>query len=239
MRKTKVFGLQSTKEVRDQLIDLLTERMRHHKDKFISPTIYHELRGLEVKKNGKVEHSDLTHDDQIFSFLMAMYVWYEGKNLRENFGIEKFGIKTEESVDDVVDLTGSEDFGDITEQIAYVNRDDQDKFESQVMELQKAKGMMLSEFVAKQQKAEQEQLRIMLQNPAIKQAYANKFNIPVDAVSTENMEEGLGNESKLPDSLFTDFNKDESQFDRNSVYRTMGHSGYHPLQGFGEDDSLQ
>ena len=76
--KTKVFGIHSTSAVRDNLIELLKERMRLHKDKFISPTIYQELRGLEVKRNGKVEHSDLTHDDQIFSYIMAMYVWYEG-----------------------------------------------------------------------------------------------------------------------------------------------------------------
>ena len=72
---TKVYGLQSTNEVRNELIELLKERMNLHKDKFISPTIYNELRGLEVKKNGKVEHSALGHDDQIFSYLMAIYVW--------------------------------------------------------------------------------------------------------------------------------------------------------------------
>ena len=96
LRKTKVFGLHSTKEVRDQLIELLMERVRHHKDKFISPTLYEEMRGLEVTKNGRVDHSELTHDDQIFSYLLGLYIWYYGKNLRENFGIEKFGIKTEE-----------------------------------------------------------------------------------------------------------------------------------------------
>ena len=100
-RKTKVYGLYSNNDVRDNLIEILKERVRYHKDKFISPSIYEEMRGLEVKKNGKVEHSDLTHDDQIFSYLMALYVWYEGKNLREVFGIEKSGIKTEEDVDDI------------------------------------------------------------------------------------------------------------------------------------------
>ena len=92
----------SNNDVRDNLIEILKERVRYHKDKFISPSIYEEMRGLEVKKNGKVEHSDLTHDDQIFSYLMALYVWYEGKNLREVFGIEKSGIKTEEDVDDIM-----------------------------------------------------------------------------------------------------------------------------------------
>jgi hypothetical protein len=243
MRKTKVYGTNSNKEVRDQLIDLLTERMRHHKDKFISPTIYNELRGLEVKKNGKVEHSDLTHDDQIFSFLMAMYVWYEGKNLRENFGIEKFGIKTEESIDDIVDLAGAEDFGDITKQIGYATRDDQDKFEAQLADMEKAKGMMLGEYVEQQRKAESERLHIMLQNPAIKQAYANKYGVPVDSVTADedDVSGGLGGQDKIPDSLFTDFNKDESQWGKDSVYFTLNPNNL--VQGrhdsMDENESLQ
>ena len=36
---TRVYGLQSSLEVRNGLIELLRERMNYHKDKFISPTI--------------------------------------------------------------------------------------------------------------------------------------------------------------------------------------------------------
>ena len=199
-RKTKVFGLHSTHEIRDTLIELLSERMRYHKDKFVSPTIYNELRGLEVKRNGKIEHSDLTHDDQIFSYLMAMYVWYEGKNLRENFGIEKFGIKTEESVDDIIDLRATEELGDITEQIAFANKSDHNKFEEEIKELQKAKGLLYSEYVMKQKKAEEEQLKVMLSNPRIRDAYSKKYGISMEVVQQE-YGGGFMHET-LPDSLF-------------------------------------
>jgi hypothetical protein len=50
---------------------------------------------MVVKKSGKVEHSDNSHDDQVFSYLMALYVWYDGKNLAENFRIIKNTIKTD------------------------------------------------------------------------------------------------------------------------------------------------
>ena len=40
--RTKVFGLNSTKEVRKLLIDILIERVENHKDKIISPIIYND-----------------------------------------------------------------------------------------------------------------------------------------------------------------------------------------------------
>ena len=45
-----------------------------HKDKFIAPILHHEMESMEVKKNGKVEHSQNSHDDQVFSYLMALVV---------------------------------------------------------------------------------------------------------------------------------------------------------------------
>lgn len=94
-RKVKVYGLDSTKDVRARLIEILQERAMYHKDKFIAPILWDEMRSMEVKKNGKVEHSDKTHDDNVFSYLMALYVWYDGKNLVENFGIRKNTLKTD------------------------------------------------------------------------------------------------------------------------------------------------
>ena len=68
-QKTKVYGSDSTKAERESLMEILRERVEYHKDKIISPIIYEELCGLEVKKNGKIEHSSNTHDDQVFSWL--------------------------------------------------------------------------------------------------------------------------------------------------------------------------
>ena len=90
----RVFGLDSSKNVRELLIGLLRERMEHHKDKFNSKLLYNEFLGLEVKRDGKVDHSSNTHDDLTFSYLMALYVWYEGKDLKERYGITKQTLKT-------------------------------------------------------------------------------------------------------------------------------------------------
>ena len=98
-RRVKVYGLDSTKNVRARLIEILMERVMYHKDKFVAPILHEEMKAMQVKKNGKVEHSDQTHDDQVFSYLMALYVWYEGHNLMENFGIRKSVLKTDADED--------------------------------------------------------------------------------------------------------------------------------------------
>lgn len=94
-QKVRVYGLDSTRDVRARLIEILQERVRYHKDKFVAPIILDEMKHMVVKKSGKVEHSENSHDDQVFSYLMALYVWYDGKNLAENFHIVKNTIKTD------------------------------------------------------------------------------------------------------------------------------------------------
>lgn len=78
------------------MIELLYDRVEYHKDKIIAPILLAEMRAMEVKKNGKVEHSSTTHDDQVFSWLMALYVWYDGENLAERYGLKKNILKTDE-----------------------------------------------------------------------------------------------------------------------------------------------
>ena len=102
-QKCKVYGFDETKNSRDLLMQILRERVDNHKSKFLSPKILAELRTLEYKKNGRIEHTAQGHDDQIFSYLMAMYVWYEGKELTERFGLQKVTIHTDEDDEDESD----------------------------------------------------------------------------------------------------------------------------------------
>lgn len=111
-KKVKEFGFTETKNSRELLMGILRDRMDNHKAKFISPIIYNELCTLEVKKNGKIEHSANAHDDQIFSYLMALYVWYEGKDLMERYGLQKGTIHTDE--DETVEEGLGENYEDIS-----------------------------------------------------------------------------------------------------------------------------
>ena len=227
---TKVYGLNSSHTVRNGLIELLRERMTYHKDKFISPTIYQELRGLEVKRNGKVEHSDLTHDDQIFSYLMALYVWYNGKNLRETYGIEKNVLQTEDSVDDIIELEGSGEVANMTPVIEKVNRlenSEYSKLEQSIAELKKNQGIMFSDFMKAQRKHDEDMLKVFLMNPVNRQAYANTYKIEVDSIA---LDDGTNytdprNSNGLPDSLFNDFYKDDDELSTNSIYNSMNSTG--------------
>lgn len=136
-QRIRVYGLDSTKDIRARLIEILQERVRYHKDKFIAPIILDEMKHMVVKKSGKVEHSDNSHDDQVFSYLMALYVWYDGKNLAENFHIMKNTIKTDadeelldneiddnienvESVDNIDGLGYSDNTDDILETLEFI-----------------------------------------------------------------------------------------------------------------------
>lgn len=242
-RKTKVYGLTSTNNVRDLLIEILRERVTYHKDKFISPSIYQEMRGLEVKRNGKIEHSALTHDDQIFSYLVGLYVWYEGKNLRELFGIEKSSIKTEDDIDEILDMGIDENMTDITQEIEYINRSDDDRgteVQKQMGEMQKAVDTLFGEYMMKQRKQETALLREMLQNPVVREAYARKYKINPDDVSIDDEYSMASNNNNLPTSVFLDFNKDEEEMSQSSIYNLMN-AGERDLyyENNREDNGLQ
>lgn len=242
-RKTKVYGLTSTNNVRDLLIEILRERVTYHKDKFISPSIYQEMRGLEVKRNGKIEHSALTHDDQIFSYLVGLYVWYEGKNLRELFGIEKSSIKTEDDIDEILDMGIDENMTDITQEIEYINRSDDDRgneVQKQMGEMQKAVDTLFGDYMMKQRKQETALLREMLQNPVVREAYARKYKINPDDVSIDDEYSMASNNNNLPTSVFLDFNKDEDEMSQSSIYNLMN-AGERDLyyENNKEDNGLQ
>ena len=200
---TKVFGLDSTKGVRELLMEILKERMDNHKDKFVSKRLYDEFLGLEVKRNGKIEHSTNTHDDLTFSYLMALYVWYEGKNLKEAFGINKTVLKTDEDVDDIV-FDAAVETVEIYEETIQLQKDlaKDDPSELSPMDklkdAQRAIGMTYQEWIKAEDAKEKEALETALQDPQFLKAYAYKYNLTKEDVDLiRNQQDG-----KLPDQAF-------------------------------------
>lgn len=200
---TKVFGLDSTKGVRELLMEILKERMDNHKDKFVSKRLYDEFLGLEVKRNGKIEHSTNTHDDLTFSYLMALYVWYEGKNLKEAFGINKTVLKTDEDVDDIV-FDAAVETVEIYEETIQLQKDlaKDDPTELSPMDklkqAQRAIGMTYQEWIKAEDAKEKEALETALQDPQFLKAYAYKYNLTKEDVDLiRNQQDG-----KLPNQAF-------------------------------------
>lgn len=200
---TKVFGLDSTKGVRELLMEILKERMDNHKDKFVSKRLYDEFLGLEVKRNGKIEHSTNTHDDLTFSYLMALYVWYEGKNLKEAFGINKTVLKTDEDIDDIV-FDAAVETVEIYEETIQLQKDlaKDDPSELSPMDklkdAQRAIGMTYQEWIKAEDAKEKEALETALQDPQFLKAYAYKYNLTKEDVDLiRNQQDG-----KLPNQAF-------------------------------------
>lgn len=199
--RTKVYGLNSNKEIRRLLIDILMERVENHKDKIISPIIYNELLGMEIKRNGKVEHSNATHDDQVFSMLMALYVWYEGVNLSERFGLRKVSIKTDEDVDEQLDYY-NDDTIDIVGEFNQGTEIDEE-IEHDLQSAIKAGGIPLNEFLEKRRLEEAAQLKALIATPIGEKAYRQQYNIP-DNVPISNYVDN-GGMATIPDSVFLGF----------------------------------
>ena len=214
---TKVFGLDSTKGVRELLMEILKERMDNHKDKFVSKRLYDEFLGLEVKRNGKIEHSTNTHDDLTFSYLMALYVWYEGKNLKEAFGINKTVLKTDEDVDDIV-FDAAVETVEIYEETIQLQKDlaKDDPSELSPMdklkEAQRAIGMTYQEWIKAEDAKEKEALETALQDPQFLKAYAYKYNLTKEDVDLiRNQQDG-----KLPDQAFISLYSNDTPTNNNS-----------------------
>ena len=210
--KVRVYGLDSTKAVRADLIDLLYERVRYHKDKFISPIIHHEMETMEVKKRtGKVEHADGAHDDQVFSYLMAMYVLYNGTNLMENWGIQRNTIKTDEDKEFEESLIES-DMNSMEKLDAEVfevdvNEDptEEDRKTKEFFE-KNAKIKSHDQFVKEQEANERKLFADLLEtDPNARKAYDTQYNL---VSSASNIGVGL---TTLPDSAFLDEENPEAQ----------------------------
>lgn len=196
-QKTKVFGSDSTKAERDQLIEILRDRVEYHKDKIISPTIYEELCGLEVKKNGKVEHSSNTHDDQVFSWLWALYVYYCGGDLMNNWGITKRTLKTDADLEEAVvdiheDKTAIQDI-DIT---------DNDEINEQLKILESGSGRQSYEdWMQSEMKKDEESLNRLISNKAVQKSLSDRYHMIVPQAN-QSIE-------TIPTEVFLNFNIDD------------------------------
>lgn len=216
--RTKVFGVINSHETRKDLIDILIDRVEMHKDKIISPIIYNELLGMELKRNGRIEHSAATHDDQVFSMLMALYVWYNGTNLTERYGLRKTTIRTDEDIDEAMDFFNPE----TTEIMGEFNVSTKEMAPDIVQTIEDLKGEKytdLQTFLNQRHEQEQEQFRALCSTPLGERAFRNMYNIPKD-VPIGPIVNG-GNEGVLttiPDKVFSDFYVQTKPFQANDGF---------------------
>lgn len=197
-QKTKVYGTDNTKNTREQLMDILRRRMDNHKDKFISPIIYKELQTLEVKKNGRVEHSSNGHDDQIFSYLYALYIWYCGQNVMENWGIQKSALKTDEEAEETI-VRLEEKYSDLGEELIIMDEDNPAQVKQQMDYLNSYKSISYEEWATQEYNNEQKATQQLLNSKLGRMAYTQKYHCDMNEIQNEM--------TQLPDEIFTNFNE--------------------------------
>ena len=194
-QKVKVYGFDETKNSRNLLMEILRDRMDNHKARFIANIIYEELCTLEVKKNGRIEHADNAHDDQIFSYLMALYVWYYGKNLMETFGLDKRMIHTDAEEDVEVDPLGEDQgYEDI---VGAIETESEGEVESQLAYLNSNRAIMFNEFLESEKAKDEKALKDILRTKVGRSAYSEKYHIAENDIDVGAMYE-------IPVEMFMD-----------------------------------
>lgn len=180
-RPVKVYGINESAVRKILTEEILFDRMRYHKDKFHAEVIYTQLSQLERKKNGRIEHTSNGHDDQIFSYLVAMYVWYYGQNLMQNWHIKKVELNTDEQIDlDKEILGGEESLVNIGAELA-TDEEVAQLVKDQMTELASVEYMTHGQFLAKQEQDSEKALqKLLYENPLAREAYNRKYHETVD-----------------------------------------------------------
>ena len=185
-RPTKVYGINEAAVRKILTEEILFDRMRYHKDKFHAEIIYNQLSQLERKKNGRIEHTANGHDDQVFSYLVAMYVWYYGQNLMENWHIKKTQLETDEEFDiDQELLAGEDSLVNIGAELA-TDEEVAQMINNQMKVLANESVITHTEFMKKQeQESEAAMQKLLANNPLARKAYEQKYHEDVESEFTD------------------------------------------------------
>jgi len=91
--KNIIYGVDTNVKTRALMYELLPDIVDNEYEKIVSPFLYEDIAGLERKRNGKIEHSDTSHDDNLMSYLIFRYALHYGKSLKNKFGISAIPSK--------------------------------------------------------------------------------------------------------------------------------------------------
>ncbi len=84
----KKYGTYLTKKVRDAMLELLFKHVNECKQILNTEYLVDDICKLVRTSTGRIEATKGEHDDSLFSYLHAIYIWYTGDNL-PFFGIDK------------------------------------------------------------------------------------------------------------------------------------------------------
>ena len=79
--ETERFGFNTDRNTRPILFENLRYIINNEPNIIIDPELFNEIRTLERKKGGKIEHGDNFHDDVLMAFLIGYTILTEGRNI--------------------------------------------------------------------------------------------------------------------------------------------------------------
>ena len=181
-RRVKVYGSTSSKTKRNQLIELLHQRVQHHRDKFNTKELYDELCTMVVKPNGKTEHADDAHDDLILSYLWALYVFYHGEDLATRFHLMKTEIFTDDHYDET-SYSLEEEYmeGENIDPSIFKSEDPSTQMAEEQLKILNARKNITFEDLYKQQVIDEKKALDRIQmTPYGREAISKAYHVPID-----------------------------------------------------------
>jgi len=203
----KNYGFDNTGNSRETLMEILRIRVNNHKGKFISPILAKELKTL-VRKRNRIDHSNTGHDDQLMSYLLALYVWYEGSpnHLEENWGVQLGSIKNDEDKYEEA-ISFNDGYNDITSEIeTYLETDD--LVQKEINFLKQGAGKTYKQWMEEERQRDNDALEKILQTKHGRDAYAksnNMTDVEMECMTRNVQSQGF----KIPDEVFTGFYGDD------------------------------
>lgn len=187
-RRVKVYGATSSHTKRNQLIELLHQRVQHHRDKFNTKEIYDELCTMVVKPNGKTEHADDAHDDLVFSYLWALYVFYHGEELATRYHLMKTEIYTDDHYDETSYSLEEEymEGKDIDPSVFRTDDVTSEIIDSQMEIFNKTKTITFEDLYKRQLNDDAKALNNIKKTPYGREAISKAYHIPLEHLEKEN-----------------------------------------------------
>ena len=188
-KKCKVYGSTSSYKKRNELIELLHQRVQHHRDKFATKELYDELCTMVVKPNGKVEHADDAHDDLIFSYLWALYVFYHGEELATRFHLMKTEIYTDDHYDETsYNLEEEYMEGETLDSSVFKSAPDEvsTMIEEQMNVLNSSKRITMEDLYKMQDQEDQKSINKIIQTAPGREAVSKAYHTPLNYVEKQN-----------------------------------------------------
>lgn len=219
----KAYGINNSGAIRARMIEILFSRVQYHKDKFIARILHDEMAGLTYRtsrQGGKVriDHSVNTHDDQIFSYLMAMYVWYDCKDLTARFGIIRGEIKTDDDIEEK--LGAIEDLYSDTYEEIEINNDDEyeqtpvlDDYETKKI-LHDAQIPLRTTKTLEREEYDKDiaVLQEIIKNPVGREAVAKAYNIDLSQTNLYGLDNSyMYGAQGLPQQIYDEWYSDDDE----------------------------